>query len=290
MKKSVTTTESLLDGLAEPDRQKIEQALAIVTQFPDDESYQRPKGVEVAAILKELHVDLSTLLAALLSDPRVNKLNPVPDIKQLFGTTVAAIVQDVNWLNTIAVYSLEMTNQPSQTEILRRMLLSMTHDVRAVLIKLAFRIKRLRGLPKESYDMRRFIAQETLDIYAPLANRMGIHQLKWELEDLAFRYLQPQSYRHIAKSLNDNRIARESCVLRFTQMLSKALQEAGVHAIISGRPKHIYSIWKKMQRKQAGIDELYDLLAVRIIVDNLQQCYTALGIVHGHWQTIPKEF
>ncbi len=290
MKKSVTTTESLLDGLAEPDRQKIEQALAIVTQFPDDESYQRPKGVEVAAILKDLHVDLSTLLAALLSDPRVNKLSPVPDLKLLFGTTVAAIVQDVNWLNTIAVYSLEMTNQPSQTEILRRMLLSMTHDVRAVLIKLAFRIKRLRGLPKESYDMRRFIAQETLDIYAPLANRMGIHQLKWELEDLAFRYLQPQSYRHIAKSLNDNRIARESCVFRFTQLLREALQQAGVHATISGRPKHIYSIWKKMQRKQAGIEELYDLLAVRIIVDNLQQCYTALGIVHSHWQTIPKEF
>ncbi|TAL44978.1 MAG: bifunctional (p)ppGpp synthetase/guanosine-3',5'-bis(diphosphate) 3'-pyrophosphohydrolase, partial [Methylovulum sp.] len=290
MKKNTEFNNSLFSGFSEPDRQQIDKALAQVAQIPDDAHYYRPKGVEVAAILMDFNVDLSTILAAILSDPRLAQLNPQPNIKELFGATVAALVKDVNWLNTITVYSLEMTDQPNQTEILRRMLLSMTQDVRAVLIKLAFRIKRLRGLPRESYEVRRFIAQETLDIYAPIANRMGIHQLKWELEDMAFRYLKPQSYLRIAKSLNDNRAARENCVQRFIGLLKETLAEVGIVAEISGRPKHIYSIWKKMQRKQLDIDELYDLLAVRVIVDNLGNCYAALGIVHSHWQTIPKEF
>ncbi len=291
MKKNAdSTNHSLYDGFSEPDRQQIELALTQIALIPDDPHYHRPKGVEVAAILMEFNVDLETILAAILSDPRLLQLNPKPDIKKLFGHTVGALVKDVNWLNTITVYSLEMTDQPNQAEILRRMLLSMTQDVRAVLIKLAFRVKRLRGLPKESYEIRRFISQETLDIYAPIANRMGIHQLKWELEDMAFRYLKPQSYRRIAKSLNDNRVARENFVQRFIELLKHTLNEVEIEAEISGRPKHIYSIWKKMQRKQLGIEELYDLLAVRVIVDNLANCYAVLGVVHGQWQPIPKEF
>ena len=290
MKKNTDSSHSLFNGFSEPDRRLIELALSVVAQIPDDEHYYRPKGIEVAAILMDFNVDLSTILAAILSDPRLVQLNLKPNIKEQFGKIVAALVKDVNWLNTITVYSLEMADQPNQTEILRRMLLSMTQDVRAVLIKLAFRIKRLRGLPRESYEIRRFIAQETLDVYAPIANRMGIHQLKWELEDMAFRYLKPQSYRRIAKSLNDNRISRENCVHRFIGLLQERLADAGIVAEISGRPKHIYSIWKKMQRKQLAIDELYDLLAVRVIVDNLTNCYATLGVVHSDWQTIPKEF
>ena len=170
------------------------------------------------------------------------------------------------------------------------MLLSRTQDVRAVLIKLAYRIQRLKVLPRESYELRRFIAQETLDIYAPIANRMGIHQLKWELEDMAFRYLEPQSYRRIAKSLSDNRAQRENCINKFIALLQNKLAEEGISAEIYGRPKHIYSIWKKMRRKKLDIDELYDLLAVRVIVDNLTTCYATLGMVHSLWQTIPKEF
>ncbi len=289
-KNAASTSHSLYDGFSEPDRQQIELALTQIALIPGDPHYHRPKGVEVAAILMDFNVDLETILAAILSDPRLLQLNPKPDIKKLFGHTVAALVKDVNWLNTITVYSLEMTDQPNQAEILRRMLLSMTQDVRAVLIKLAFRVKRLRGLPKESYEIRRFISQETLDIYAPIANRMGIHQLKWELEDMAFRYLKPQSYRRIAKSLNDNRVARENFVQRFIELLKHTLNEVEIEAEISGRPKHIYSIWKKMQRKQLGIEELYDLLAVRVIVDNLANCYAVLGVVHGQWQPIPKEF
>jgi len=290
MQKNTEQNKQLFNGFSAPDTEQINRALAIIAQIPDDPNYYRPKGVEVAAILMDFNVDLKTILAAILSDPRLANLNPKPDIKEQFGKTIATLVNDINWLNKLTVYSLEMTDQPSQAETLRRMLLSMTQDVRAVLIKLAYRLQRLKVLPKESYELRRFIAQETLDIYAPIANRMGIHQLKWELEDMAFRYLKPQSYRRIAKSLTDNRVQRENCINKFIALLQSKLAEEGISAEIYGRPKHIYSIWKKMQRKQLDIDELYDLLAVRVIVDNLTTCYATLGIVHSLWQTIPKEF
>ncbi len=280
----------LSDGCTEADCLKIAQALSVIAQIPDDPSYNRPKGVEVAAILKGLKVDLNTLLAALLSDPRVSKLHPQPDILGLFGGTVAALVNDVNRLNTFSVYSLEMANKPRQTENLRRMLLSMTQDVRSVLIKLAYRVRRLHVLSNESYEMRQFIAQETVDIYAPIAGRMGVQQLKWELEDRALRYLKPQDYQHIAQSLRDKRTQREQVIDRFVSALQACLGRESIAAEIYGRPKHIYSIWKKMQRKQVNIDELYDLLAVRVIVDNIPACYAVLGWVHATWQYIPKEF
>ena len=290
MQKNTDPNKQLFSGFSVPDTEQINRALAIVAQIPEDPHYFRPKGVEVAAILMDLNIDLKTILAAILSDPRLTALDPQLNIKAEFGSKVAELVKDVIWLNKLSVYSLEMTNQPSQTEILRRMLLSMTQDVRAVLIKLAYRVQRLKVLPRDSYELRRFIAQETLDIYAPIANRMGIHQLKWELEDMAFRYLKPQSYRRIAKSLSDNRVARENCVNNFISLLKKKLGDEGIASDIYGRPKHIYSIWKKMQRKQLDIDELFDLLAVRVIVDNLTSCYATLGVVHSIWQTIPKEF
>lgn len=290
MKKSNEANLLVSESFSQADRLQLKQALSIVGRITDDPGYYRPKGVEVAAILRGFNVDLNTLLAAILSDPRVSKLEPVPDIQGLFGETVAALVKDVNWLNTFSVYSLDMADKPNQTENLRRMLLSMTQDVRSVLIKLAYRVRRLQVLPRESYEMRRFISQETLDIYAPIANRMGIHQLKWELEDMAFRYLQPQAYRNIAKSLADKRTERERAINRFIALLKEVLAQELIQAEIYGRPKHIYSIWKKMQRKQLGIDELYDLLAVRVITENLSACYAALGLVHATWQYIPKEF
>jgi GTP pyrophosphokinase len=279
-----------LNGFSGPENDKIEQALAIIDQIPEPTPYQRPTGVDVAAILVDFKVDAETVIAAILSDPRVLELNPKPNIVMQFGETVASLVKDINWLNKLAVYSIEMAHQPNQTETLRRMLLSMTHDVRAVLIKLAYRVKRLRILPKEAYEVRRFIAQETLDIYAPIANRLGIHQFKWELEDMAFRYLEPQIYLRIAKSLAAKRDQREACIENFIQLLNQRLDGEGIKAEIYGRPKHIYSIWKKMQRKQLDIDELYDLLAVRVIVDSLSACYAVLGVVHSSWQYIPKEF
>lgn len=290
MQRTSNTPKDLFSPFSEPDRKKIEQALEIVALIPDNADYHRPKSVDVATILMEFHVDLDTILATLLSDVRFECLKLQPDIKKMFGEKVAALVKDVMWLHKMTVYSPEMANKPNQAEILRRMLLSMTQDVRAVLIKLAYRLQFLHLLNKESYELRHFIAQETLDIYAPIANRLGIHQFKWELEDMAFRYLEPTIYRQVAKSLAVNRIYRENSITRFIQILTKTLADEGITCECYGRPKHIYSIWKKMQRKKLPIEELYDLLAVRVIVDNLSQCYTALGIVHNLWQTIPKEF
>ena len=277
-------------GFSARDDERINAALVVIEQIPEPEPYLRPTGIDVAAILMDFKVDAETVIAAILSDPRVMDLKPKPDIAKQFGANVAALVKDINWLNKLAVYSTDMSRQPNQTETLRRMLLSMTQDVRAVLIKLAYRLKRLRILPRESYEVRRFVAQETLDIYAPIANRLGIHQFKWELEDMAFRYLEPQSYLRIAKSLAAKRDQRAACIDNFIRLLQGLLHDEGIKTEIYGRPKHIYSIWKKMQRKQLDIDELYDLLAVRVIVDSVTACYSVLGIVHGAWQYIPKEF
>ena len=290
MQKKIDSNKPFLIDFSAEENETLQRALNIIGQIPDDPHYHRPKGIEVAKILKDYNVDFKTLLAAILSDPRLLELSPHPDIKELFGETIAVLVKDVNWLNTLTVYSPEMTKKPNEVETLRRMLLSMTQDVRAVLIKLAYRIHRLRNLPKESYELRHFIAQETLDIYAPIANRLGIHQFKWELEDMAFRYLEPQTYRQIAKSLAVNRIQRENCINGFIELLQKHLTQENLNCACYGRPKHIYSIWKKMQHKQLGIEQLYDLLAVRVIVDNLTQCYSVLGMVHSLWQYIPKEF
>lgn len=290
MQKNIDPNKHLFSNLSAADDEQIDRALTIIASIPDDPHYYRPKGVEIAAILRDYNVDFKTILAAILSDPRLSELKPLPDIKGQFGDTIDALVKDVNWLNTLTVYSPEMNKKPNEAETLRRMLLSMTQDVRAVLIKLAYRIHRLRNLPKESYEMRHFISRETLDIYAPIANRLGVHQFKWELEDMAFRYLEPQAYLQIAKSLANNREQRENCINSFTELLQKHLTEENISCSCYGRPKHIYSIWKKMQKKQLNIDQLYDLLAVRVIVDNLTNCYTVLGIVHGLWQYIPKEF
>ena len=290
MQKNTTPSTNLFSDLSAHDSEQLKRALAMAKLIPDDPDYNRPTGLDVAVVLKDYSVDINTLIAALLSDPRLAKLCSDTQIKAQFGEVVAALVKDVNWLNKLTVYSPDMANKPNQTETLRRMLLSMTQDVRAVLIKLAYRIYRLRILPKEAPEIRHFISQETLDIYAPIANRLGIHQFKWELEDMAFRYLEPQAYQQIAKSLANKRIHRENCVNSFIELLQKQLSAEQINSACYGRPKHIYSIWKKMQRKQLSIDELYDLLAVRVIVDNLSQCYTVLGIVHSLWQYIPKEF
>jgi GTP pyrophosphokinase len=290
MQNTTSTTQQILNSFSGRESEQIESALAIIAQIPEPTPYQRPKGIDVAVILMDFKVDVETILAAILSDPRLAELNPRPDIAKQFGATVAALVKDINWLNKLSVYSTDMAVLPNQTETLRRMLLSMTQDVRAVLIKLAYRIKRLRILPKERYEDRHFIAQETLDIYAPIANRLGIHQFKWELEDMAFRYLEPKTYLKIAKSLAAKRDQREECIEHFIKLLELRLDQETIPAEIYGRPKHIYSIWKKMLRKQLDIEDLYDLLAVRVIVDNLTACYAVLGVVHSSWQYIPKEF
>ncbi len=285
---------NLFTGFSPEDTAQIGKALAIVEQASGEISNTapnfRPRGVDVATVLMSAHVDLAAILGALLSDSRLSAQVSEAVIRDQFGDVVASLVKDVLWLNKVNIYSPEMANQPNQSEILRRMLLAMTHDVRAVFIKLAYRIQRLRNLGSEDAEIRRFISQETLDIYAPLANRLGISQFKWELEDLAFRYLDPENYFSIANSLADKRQQRETCIQGFLAKLRQRLAEENIKAKVYGRPKHIYSIWCKMSRKRLSIDDLYDLLAVRVIVDTPSTCYTVLGLAHSCWQYIPKEF
>lgn len=289
MQKQTKTIDDLLLAFSAEQAEKIKQALLFVDQIDATAVYSE-KSIEVTLILTVLNVDIDTVIATILSAP----CHPVAEYKQLiveqFGESVEILVNDVNSLNQLQLYSTKMKGQPSQAETLRRMLLSTIKDVRAVLIKLAYRIYRLRYLAAEDYDLRHFIAQESLDIYAPIANRLGVSQIKWELEDLAFRYLHPQQYIKLVKSLDATRNQREQIINLFQQTLSAVLKSENISADIAGRPKHIYSIWKKTQRKEMQVDELYDLLAVRVLVEKLSDCYAVLGIVHGEWQYIPKEF
>ncbi|MGL4478603.1 MAG: GTP diphosphokinase, partial [Aeromonas veronii] len=179
---------------------------------------------------------------------------------------------------------------PEQVDNVRRMLLAMVEDVRAVVIKLAERIACLREAKTADEETRVLMAQEITNIYAPLANRLGIGQLKWELEDLAFRYLHPDTYKQIAKQLDEKRLDRERYIREFVQSLRNGLKEAGVDAEVYGRPKHIYSIWRKMQKKHLEFNELFDVRAVRVVTKRLQDCYAALGIVHTQFHHIPREF
>jgi len=250
----------------------------------------RPSAIDVAGILRELGVDRDTLLAALLSDPRLRDELDQEAIQAEHGAQVTRLVRNVHWLNTFKECSEPVEQPPEQAERLRRMLLAMVEDVRAVLIKLAYRVQRLRLLPQQSYEVRRCIARETLDVFAPLANRLGVGQLKWELEDLAFRYLDPQAYRDLAARLEETRSGREGYIEAFKEALQGALQGEGIEAQVMGRPKHLYSIWRKMQRKELDLDQLYDLRAVRVLVDRPATCYQVLGIVHSLWQHIPREF
>ena len=176
------------------------------------------------------------------------------------------------------------------SEGLRRLLLSIVHDLRVVPILLARQLASMRAADKLPDEQRRALAQLTRDIHAPLANRLGIWQLKWELEDLAFRFLDADTYRHIAREVDETRVARERYVEAVKRKLSGALGEHGIRAEVSGRPKHIYSIWRKMQKKQLAFEQLYDLRAVRVMVDDVAACYATLGVVHALWTPIPSEF
>jgi GTP pyrophosphokinase len=282
--------ERLCNGFPENEAQRLAQALNFAVEARDRDEIARPRGIDVANILLGLRVDAETLEAALLSDPWLRDTLKEGYLTSHFGPDVANLVQKVNWLNTFNEYSEEETREPEQAELLRRMLLAVVNDVRAVLIKLAYRLQRLRMLKHQEDGVRYRIARETLDIFAPLANRLGLGQLKWELEDLSFRYLEPEEYRRLAKSLATNRAERERYIHQVIDLLEKELADNQIEAKVFGRPKHLYSIWCKMQRKQAAVEDLFDLLAVRVMVDKPATCYAVLGLVHGKWLHIPKEF
>lgn len=250
-------------------------------------------SLAVANILAELKLDSETIAAAILHDVAEDTEVTAEDIRAQFGDAVAQLVDGVTKMRLIQTFKNlpESDKQErAQTESLRKMLLAMAEDIRVVLIKLADRTHNMRTLAALPAKKRRRIAKETLDIYAPLANRLGIWQIKWELEDLSLRYLEPEGYKRIAHMVHERRIDREQYINRFIQLLQSELQKGGLRAEVTGRPKHIYSIWRKMERKKVGYDQIYDVRGVRVLVDDIPDCYNALGVVHGLWRYIAGEF
>ena len=260
--------------------------VAIEAQSLPEKSFIR--SVDVALILSSVKVDPETLIAALLSDANVEDIYSLDYIKQHFDAETATLVEGIRRLNHFK--ELDIGRSDIQNERLRQMLLAMTSDIRIMIVKLAYRVGRMRHLKFEDPEAVQQISEETELIFAPLANRLGMAQLKWELEDLSFRYLHPQDYKSIARQLDSKRNEREAYINSFLDSLQSLLESEHIDAKISGRPKHIFSIYKKMKRKGLPIDELYDLRAVRIHVDSVKDCYEALGLIHSHWNYVKDEF
>ncbi len=248
----------------------------------------------VAEILSGLGLDVETLAAAVLHDVVEDTAITLSELELEFGSTVARLVDGVTKMARISRRREEgqavAGHDDQHAESLRKLLLATVEDVRVILVKLADRLHNMRTLEFLDAERQYRIARETLDIYAPLANRLGIWQFKWELEDLAFRYLNPEAYRDIATKLDEKRSDRERDIQCVVDRLQRELAAAGIQAEVTGRPKHIYSIWRKMQRKNVDFHQIFDVRAVRVLVQEVADCYAALGVVHSLWHHIPKEF
>jgi len=250
----------------------------------------QPRSIDVVRRVIELGTDRNTVIAALLSDFDLRVVLDKKRVEAEFGQQVAKLTDGVNQLDSLQGGKRARAKSPEQAEKLRRLLMAIISDVRVMLIKLCYRVERLKVLKHADYDERRYIAQETIDIFAPLANRLGMGLIKWEMEDLAFRALEPQTYKRIAKLLEEKRSEREAFIKKFTSQLEALLQQQEIESTVTGRVKHIVSIWRKMQKKDLEFHELFDVRAVRILVDSITDCYAVLGIVHTTWQHIPQEF
>lgn len=249
--------------------------------------------VNVANTLAQLGMNTDVLVAAILHDVVEDKQVMLDDIQNRFGNKVTCLIDGVarmKFIEELNDNSHKTINTDHQTERLRKMLLAMAEDVRVMLIKLADRLDNMRVLLHQPEEKQRRFARETLDLFAPLANRLGIWQIKWELEDLSLRYLEPETYQKLARLLDERRIDREKYIEQVVKRLSAALENAGIEAEISGRPKHIYSIWRKMQKKGFDFDNIFDVRAVRVLVNTVNECYMVLGVVHDQWQPISSEF
>lgn len=256
-------------------------------------------GAGVVRILAGLHTDAATRAAALLAALPTDLTAPAPALRNdpvatAFGAEVARLVQGTRALLRLGVVARQASDAEAETgsqkEMQRKMLLAMAADLRIVLMRLASRLRTLRWHAESKTPCSTAFARETLDLYAPLANRLGIWQIKWEMEDLAFRFLEPDRYKQIARLLEEKRVEREAFIAGAIERLQTALAKHGIEAEVSGRPKHIYSIWNKMRVKRLDFSQMYDLRALRIIVDDVRACYTALGMVHEMWTPLSDEF
>lgn len=253
-------------------------------------------GLEMAEILADLQLDTETLVAAILyRSVREGKMT-LDAVQEQFGPIISKLIDGVSGMAAISGSSNQSQNcvlgrdLDEQSDNVRKMLVALVDDVRVALIKLAERTCAIRAVKNAPVEKRQRIAREVSDIYAPLAHRLGIGHIKWELEDLAFRYLQPFDYKYIAKLLDERRVDRQTYIESVIEMINTALAQEGIEAEVYGRAKHIYSIWRKMHRKNISFSEVYDIRAVRVLVQNEGACYSALGIVHSLWRNIPHEF
>ncbi|WP_444941155.1 GTP diphosphokinase [Microbulbifer sp. ZKSA004] len=253
-------------------------------------------GLEMAEILADLQIDSEALVAAVLYRAVREKRLPLQAVEKEFGERVAKLIRGVLRMAAIRSRSADTGEEsPSgaveeHSENIRRMLVALVDDVRVALIKLAERTCAIRAAKNSEPAKRQRVAREVADVYAPLAHRLGIGHIKWELEDLSFRYLEPEDYKQIARLLDEKRLARQQYIDEVLELLRSELERAHIEGDVYGRAKHIYSIWRKMRRKNIGFSQVYDIRAVRILVPTVRDCYAVLGIVHNLWRNIPNEF
>jgi GTP pyrophosphokinase len=293
-------TPDFASGLQPADASRVSRALQLGRQTYGEKLlgtgepiWQHVLGM--TQIVSSLRLDADTRIAALLFAFNENRPGAGEVLEREFGPDVARLVDGMHRLNGLRLITRTSAaasgSEPrSQPEVLRKMLLAMVEDIRVVLLRLASRTQTLRYFRERPESRREEIARESLDIYAPLANRLGVWQLKWELEDLSFRFLEPATYRRIADLLDQKRAEREQFIAGAIARLEQECEAAGIRAEIAGRPKHIYSIWKKMRAKQLDFSEVYDVRALRVIVAEVKDCYTVLSIVHQIWTPVPGEF
>jgi guanosine-3',5'-bis(diphosphate) 3'-pyrophosphohydrolase len=242
--------------------------------------------IEVAKVLADLHLDSATIAGGLIHDVVEDTPATLNDVREAFGDEVATVVDGLTKIAKVQF----RTSTEQQVENFRKLLLSMAQDARVILIKLADRLHNMRTLDWLREEKRRRIAQETRDIYAPLAHRLGVAALKWELEDLCFKYLEPEPYRDLARRVSEKRREREEWIENLRVPLEAELRGAGIECEVTGRPKHLWSIFRKMVQREKNYDEIYDLMAVRVIVDTIADCYHALGVIHNRWTPLTERF
>ncbi|MCP5239039.1 MAG: bifunctional (p)ppGpp synthetase/guanosine-3',5'-bis(diphosphate) 3'-pyrophosphohydrolase [Zoogloeaceae bacterium] len=290
----------LFEGLSSDERTRLEKALTLVRDLYPGKTLGTGEDVwnhalGMALIAASLKLDADTRLAALLFAVPQEMDGGQEYVSSHFDVHVGRLVDGLRKLNGLRVLTrITRTSAApeirSQTETLRKMLLGLVEDIRVVILRLASRTQTLRFLTDKPGEKRADIARESLDIYAPLANRLGVWQLKWELEDLSFRFLEPETYKRIAKMLDERRVERQSFIEESVERLRKEIAKLGVNAEIYGRPKHIYSIYNKMRTKRLDFSQVYDVRALRVLVDDIKDCYAALGVVHQIWTPIPDEY
>ena len=275
----------------DPDLDMLERAIDFAAEMHSEQ--RRRNGdpylshpLEVTDIIADLKLDIAGLCAGMLHDVVEDTETTVEDISEMFNEDIAFIVDGVTKLSKYQF----LNKQERQAESFRKMFLAMASDIRVILVKLSDRVHNMRTLKYMPPKKQREIAQETLDIYAPLAARLGIHWIKSELEDISFRYIYPDEYYQLAEDVSVRREERERYIQETSAILNEKLQEHGIHAQITGRPKHFYSIWKKMKAKGISFDEVHDALAFRVMPETVRECYEVLGVVHSIWRPVPGRF